>query len=93
MSQYLGKPIIFKLSSLAVTRETGGFHHAQINQILADIVTLKKDWSIVPIIVTSGAINAGRPDVLGTDEHSDMADLQACAAIGQAKLMNMFQKK
>lgn len=93
MEQYQGKPIIFKLSSLAVTHEQGGFNYAQVKQILSDIMALKKKWSVIPIIVTSGAINAGRPEVLGEQQHRDIAELQACAAIGQAKLMNMFQKK
>jgi len=91
MKRFRHKAIVIKLSSLAVTRENGGFNHPQINQIVADILALKKKYKIKPVIVSSGAVNAGR---MSFDiKPKDMSSLQACSAVGQAKLLKMYQEK
>jgi len=84
--------IVFKLSSLAVTKPNGGINHYQLNQIISNIMTLKQKYSIRPVIVSSGAVNAGRT-IFGAVDVEDMASLQASSSIGQILLMQKFQEK
>ena len=92
MKRIRNKALVIKLSSLAVTNESGSFVHRRINAILADVLTLVREYKIRPVIVSSGAINVGR-SILPAKSNQDMAHLQACAAVGQARLMQMYQKK
>lgn len=85
------KALVIKLSSLAVTNESGAIAHQRLTNILADIVQLAKDHKITPVLVSSGAINIGRA-ILG-EASDNMAYLQACAAVGQARLMQAFEQK
>ena len=92
MKHLKNKSIVFKLSSLAVTNSNGGINHYQMNQIINNIMTLKNRYAIRPVIVTSGAINAGRT-VFDHIDPEDMASLQASSSIGQVLLMQKFQEK
>ncbi len=92
MKQIAKKRIVFKLSSLAVTHADGGINHLQMNQIINDIMELKKSYDIHPVIVTSGAINAGR-SIISHINKDDMPSLQASSSIGQLLLMQQFMKK
>src|SRR5580692_6647648 len=54
----------------------------QLGQLVGQIAGVRKDGKQV-VLVTSGAVGAGM-GVLGHDKRpSDLADLQACAAVGQ----------
>jgi len=63
-----------------------------MNQIIKNIMHLKTLYAIRPVIVSSGAINAGRT-FLKSVEQSDMSSLQASSSIGQILLMQKFQDK
>jgi glutamate 5-kinase len=93
MRSFEQQPVVIKLSSLAVTTESGNFAHRRINAVLDDLLYLIERYDIRPVIVSSGAINVGRTKLRAVDGKSDMAYLQASAAVGQAKLMQMYQKK
>ena len=86
------KSIVIKLSSLAVTYPHGGINHRQMNRIIDDILMLKKDFNIRPVIVSSGAINAGR-SVFSPSDPQDMSSLQASSSVGQLLLMKTFLQK
>jgi len=93
MMNYLtNKSIVFKLSSLAVTNSNGGINHYQMNQIINNIMELKTKYVIRPVIVSSGAVNAGR-GIFEPINPQDMATLQASSSIGQVILMQKFQEK
>lgn len=85
------KALVIKLSSLAVTDESGAIAHRRVSNIISDIVALAKKHKVKPVIVSSGAINIGRA-ILGKAS-DNMAYLQACAAVGQARLMQMYEQK
>ena len=57
-------------------------------RILVDIKNSGKDV----ILVSSGAIAVGRNAIGLHDRPDDLSVKQACAAIGQAKLMMVYQK-
>ena len=92
MKHLKNKSIVFKLSSLAVTNPNGGINHFQMNQIINNIMTLKTKYAIRPVIVSSGAVNAGK-SIFEPINPFDMASLQASSSIGQVLLMQKFQEK
>ena len=83
--------IVVKLSSLAVTSFVGGIDQKKINKIIKDIIEIIDDNKSKIIIVSSGAINAGK-NYLTKFNRSEMKSMQASSAIGQPILMEAFQK-
>jgi glutamate 5-kinase len=64
---------------------------AQIRQLVAQVAELRKAGHEV-VLVTSGAVGAGM-GVLGFDRRpSGQDELQACAAVGQSRLMATYEK-
>ncbi len=62
----------------------------QFTQLVAQVAALRATGREV-VIVTSGAVGAGM-GALGFDRRpSSLAELQACAAIGQSRLMAMYE--
>ncbi len=63
----------------------------QMGQLVAQIVAIRKEGKQV-VVVSSGAVGAGM-GVLGHDKRpADLAELQACAAVGQPRLMALYEK-
>lgn len=86
------KRIVFKVGSSTITHdETGGLDLVKLERfvrILTDLHNQGKDI----IVVSSGAIAVGRK-ALGLAHKPDTISLkQACAAIGQSRLMTVYQK-
>ena len=64
---------------------------AQLEQLVAQVAEQRRAGKEV-ILVTSGAVGAGM-GVLGHEKRpSDLAELQACAAVGQSRLMAIYEK-
>jgi len=81
--------IVIKLSSLAVTKESGGVDVVKVKNIISDIALLKKSKPIQIIIVSSGAINAGKV-LFPHFTKDEMRYQQAGSAAGQPLLMHAF---
>lgn len=86
------KRIVFKVGTSTITHEqTGGLNLVKLEKfvrILTDLHNQGKDI----IVVSSGAIGVGRK-VLGLQERPNTLSLkQACASIGQSRLMTVYQK-
>ncbi len=84
--------IVFKVgTSTIIHEETGGLDLVKLEKfvrILTDLHNRGKDI----IVVSSGAIGVGRKSI-GLKEKPDTISLkQACAAIGQSRLMTVYQK-
>ena len=86
------KRIVIKIgSSSLMHKDTGRLNLRKIEQLVRTLVDLKNSGKDV-ILVSSGAIAVGRT-ALGLHEKPDELPVkQACAAIGQAKLMMVYQK-
>lgn len=64
---------------------------AQMEQLVAQIAQQRQAGREI-VLVTSGAVGAGM-GVLGCEKRpSDLAELQACAAVGQTRLMAAYEK-
>ena len=88
MPQLEVKKISIKLGSLAVSHANGGVNTEQIRKFASDIASLMAQKTKV-CLVTSGAINCGRPIL--NDKKNDIHFSQAAAAIGQSILMQEYR--
>lgn len=86
------KRIVIKIgSSSLMHKDTGRLNLRKIEKLVRTLVDLKNSGKDV-ILVSSGAIAVGRT-AIGLHERPDELPVkQACAAIGQAKLMMVYQK-
>ncbi len=63
----------------------------QLEQLVGQIAALKKAGKEV-VLVTSGAVGAGMGALDYASRPTDLAEKQACAAVGQSKLMAMYDQ-
>jgi glutamate 5-kinase len=84
------KRIVVKLGTAVLTDERKHPDRAQMGQLVAQIAKLRQDGKEV-VIVTSGAVGAGM-GVLGYDKRPEsVAEQPACAAVGQSRLMAVYE--
>lgn len=85
------KRIVIKIGSSSITHgETGELHLSKIEKLIRQIADLKGQGKEV-ILVSSGAIAAGR-NALNVDKPDTLSGKQALAAIGQARLIGEYRK-
>ena len=63
----------------------------QMQQLVAQLATLHKQGKEI-VVVSSGAVGAGMGLLGHTKRPADLAELQACAAVGQSRLMAIYEK-
>lgn len=88
------KRIVIKVGSSSLQhKETGGLDYTKLEVLVREICNLRNQGKDV-VLVSSGAIAVGRRAIRlqNTEEDNPIAVKQACAAIGQAKLMMVYQK-
>ena len=88
------KRIVIKIGSSSLThKETGGLDYVKMEVLVRELSNLHNQGKDV-ILVSSGAIAVGKRAIrlADTTGHRPLAVKQACAAIGQAKLMMVYQK-
>ncbi len=86
------KRIVIKVGSASITHEeTGGLYLSKIEKLVRVISDLKEEGKEV-ILVSSGAIACGRHALSVKRRPHDMAEKQAFAAVGQARLMMTYQR-
>lgn len=87
------KRIVVKIGSSSLRhKETGDFDFVKIDTLVRELCNIRNQDKDV-ILVSSGAIAAGRKVVHIEEEERDKVSVkQACAAIGQARLMMTYEK-
>lgn len=86
------KRIVIKIGSSSLThKETGQLDLIKLEILVREISNLKNQGKEV-VLVSSGAIMVGRNTIGLKDRPENTSVKQACAAIGQAKLMMIYQK-
>ena len=84
------KRIVIKIGSSSLQHsETGDLDYIKLEKLIRELCDIRNQGKDV-ILVTSGAIAVGKKAV-GLDADT-IAKKQACAAIGQARLMMTYQK-
>jgi glutamate 5-kinase len=86
------KRIVIKIGSSSLMHEnTGKLNLMKIEKLIRILVDIKNSGKDV-VLVSSGAIAVGRTAIGLHERPDDLPVKQACAAIGQAKLMMVYQK-
>ncbi|MDO5406160.1 MAG: glutamate 5-kinase [Eubacteriales bacterium] len=84
--------IVIKIGSSSLTHEeTGDLNLLKIERLIRIICDLKGQGKDV-VLVSSGAIAAGRQALGGQRRPQTVSEKQAYAAVGQARLMMVYQK-
>ncbi len=87
------KRIVIKIGSSSLQhQETGDLDYTKLDVLVRELCDLRNRGKDV-VLVTSGAIAVGRKAILNdAQKDNPIAVKQACAAIGQARLMMTYQK-
>lgn len=85
------KRLIIKIGSSSLVKGDLSINEPILIQIMSSLKKLKEK-EIDSCIVTSGAIAIGMHELKLTKKPSNMSIKQACAAVGQAKLMEYYNK-
>ena len=86
------KRIVVKVGSSSLThKETGRLDLNKMEVLIRELCDLRNQGKDV-ILVSSGAIAVGRNLVGLKERPNELAVKQACAAIGQCRLMMIYQK-
>ncbi len=86
------KRIVVKIGSSSLQHaETGNLDYIKMDSLVRELCNLRNLGKDV-VLVTSGAIALGKKCVRISDSNNQIATKQACAAIGQAQLMMVYQK-
>jgi len=86
------KTVIIKLGTSLMTDSQGRFSRAALKRIVFQISGIIRKHDLNAVIVSSGAIGLGM-EVLGLKRRpKELSTLQACAAIGQGKLMHLYEE-
>jgi glutamate 5-kinase len=81
--------LVVKLGTGVLTDSRKQPDPAQLEQLVAQVAALQKAGKEI-VLVTSGAVGAGM-GALGYEKRpSELAELQACAAVGQSRLMATY---
>ncbi len=82
--------VTIKVGSNVITQSDGSLNERRILRIVEDVAVLYKQ-GIEVILVTSGAVAAGRGELIPSKKTNIVAAKQIWAAIGQVKLMSSYQ--
>lgn len=81
--------IVIKFGTNILTNEEGDISLPRVYGFIEDVSKLKKSGKDI-ILVSSGAVGLGK-NKLGVDSTEAVAMKQACAAIGQGRLMSIYE--
>jgi glutamate 5-kinase len=82
--------IVIKVGSNVLTRNDGSVNEWRISRLVEDLSILYR-WGIEVILVTSGAVAAGRSEAILSKKYNIISARQVWASIGQVKLMAVYQ--
>src|SRR5450759_267792 len=82
--------IAIKVGSNVITQSDGSLNDGRILRIVEDVAILSKQ-GIEVVLISSGAVAAGRSEVTPSKKTDIVAAKQIWAAIGQVKLMASYQ--
>ena len=90
------KRIVVKIGSSSLQHpETGDLDYTKLDVLVRELCNMRNRGMDV-VLVTSGAIAVGKKAVhlkeVGQAGDKEIAEKQACAAVGQARLMMIYQK-
>ncbi|MBI4368422.1 MAG: glutamate 5-kinase [Candidatus Omnitrophica bacterium] len=81
---------VMKIGTSTLTTSGGHFAHENLEKIVSQVVFLVQH-GVQVVVVSSGAIALGMDTLKRTRRPTTLPELQACAAIGQGKLMKAYE--
>jgi len=84
------KRVVVKIGTNALTNATGRFHRAHFERLADELLALAESREL--IIVSSGAIALGVERLGLSAKPKDVPGKQACAAVGQSRLMRAWEE-
>ena len=90
LPQHLSR-VVVKLGTGVLTDSRKQPDLAQMEQLVAQVAAQRQAGREV-VLVSSGAVGAGMGALGYTKRPGDLAELQACAAVGQSRLMAIYDK-
>lgn len=90
MKQLMYKRILVKVGTSVLSAENSGLDPVILSHLVAQIVLIKQKGMEV-VLVTSGAVGAGR-GMIDIGHKEKPADKQLLAAVGQVKLMSLYSE-
>lgn len=85
------KRIVIKVGTSTLTHKTGWVNIRLVENLVKTIADIKNSGREV-ILVTSGAIGLGMAKLGLKERPKDTTGKQACAAVGQTELMNLYER-
>lgn len=86
------KRVVVKIGSSSLNyEETGNLNFTKLEHLVRELCNLRNRGMDV-CLVSSGAIAVGRQSLGMTERLRELSTKQACAAVGQARLMMIYQK-
>jgi glutamate 5-kinase len=85
------KRVIIKLGTSTLTHKTGRLNIRRVEKLVKVIADLENSGLEI-IIVSSGAIGLGMSKIGLSNRPKDTPSKQACAAVGQCELMDIYDK-
>ncbi len=86
------KRVVIKIGSSSLTHEkTGSINFAKMERLVRALCDIRNQ-GIDVCLVSSGAIAVGKDAIALKEKPTDISVKQACAAVGQARLMMTYQK-
>ena len=82
--------VVVKVGTSSITDDAGVIEVDAVRKLCAEVATARAEGHRV-VVVTSGAIAAGLP-AMGLARPRDVATLQAIAAVGQSRLMRVYDE-
>jgi glutamate 5-kinase len=85
------KRVVVKVGTRLLTHENGGLAPDQLGRVVDQIVALRGTGREV-VLVTSGAVGVGMGILGHAQKPRLLAEKQACAAVGQIRLMHLYDE-
>jgi glutamate 5-kinase len=82
--------VVVKIGTNALTNATGRFHRPHFERLAAELLALARHRELV--VVSSGAIALGVERLGLATKPKDIPGKQACAAVGQSRLMRAWEE-
>ncbi len=82
--------VVVKIGTNALTNTTGRFHRPHFERLAAELLAIANEREL--IIVSSGAIALGVERLKLAAKPTDIPGKQACAAVGQSRLMRAWEE-